>query len=331
MRVLVTGASGFIGRAIALRIARDGVSVRGLVRDAADVTAMQVGGVEVARGDVCDRPSVESAVRGCTHVIHLAAKRGNAGLSAAELYDVNVRGTENVVAMAEAAGVVRLVYGSTLGVHGFVTDGILDERSPVRANTWYRHTKWLGEEVVRAAHVRTGLSAVVARISTVVGPGANNWRPLVHGIAEGRLRLIGDGTNHIDLVALDDLVEGLWLCATVPEVGGRTYVLGSAEPSTLGSFTASIARALGVAAPGGGPLAAPYRLMQRAAAFTFRTLKLHSNFAHDREVLVANKRASSALARAELGYSPQLSVNPAVQAMVAQFVASGRVPLTRTA
>jgi nucleoside-diphosphate-sugar epimerase len=331
MRVLVTGATGLIGGALALRLARDGVPVRALVRPTADSGALRSAGVELAEGDVLSPASVRDAVRGCTHVVHLAASRAGMGLSAAALHDVNVRGTEHVAAAAVEEGVERLVYGSTLGVHGFIAGGVLDEHSPIRPNTAYRLSKWLAERALDRVHERTGLQVVVARISSGVGPGARAWLPLARGIAEGRLRLLGDGTNAIDLVAVDDLAEGLRLCATAPNAAGRRFVLGSGEPSTVGGFASQIAAALGVPAPQRGPPAAPYRALLHAAALAFRVAGIDSGFAHRREILVADKRASSELARAELGYRPTASVAEAVRAMVERFVLDGRMPPSRAA
>jgi nucleoside-diphosphate-sugar epimerase len=275
-----------------------------------------------------ERGAVRDAVRGCTHVVHLAACRAGMGLTAAELHDVNVLGTEHVAAAAVAAGVERLVFGSTLGVHGFVTGGVLDERSPIRPNTPYRRSKWRAERLLDQVHERSGLPLVVARISSVVGPGARAWLPLSRAIAEGRLRLLGDGTNAIDLVALDDLVEGLCLCVAAPNAAGR-FVLGSGAPSTVGGFAAQIAESLGVPAPVPGPPVWPYRALLHAAALAFRVAGVESGFAHRREILVASKRASSELARAQLGYRPASSVAEAVRAMIAAFVHDGRLRPSR--
>lgn len=326
--MLVTGATGFIGGAVACRLARDGHDVRALARPTADVGQLVAAGIDVVRGDVRDPASLALAVRGCSHVIHLAAaKSGPASL----LHDVNVRGTANVLDAARGTNVQRVVFGSTLGVNGFVTGQPVDERAPARPNTPYRLSKWRAEEVVRAAHERVDAPVVIARISSVCGRGARGWLPLARGIAAGGMRLIGDGANSVDLVPIDDLADGLIRCAMTPSIEGRHYVLGAGAPSTVAGFAASIARVLGVPAPRPGLPAAPFRAAQRAAAFVFRLTEFASPFVHNREVLVADKRAVSSLARAELGYDPRASLDDAVRAMVEGYVAAGELPERRLA
>ncbi len=327
MRVLVTGATGFVGGAVAHRLAREGHDVRALARPRSDTRQLVADGIEIVDGDVRDRASLAIAMRGCSHVIHLAAaKRGSNTL----LRDVNVRGTANAVEAARTEGVQRFVHGSTLGVHGFVTRGMLDERSPIRPNTPYRRSKWQGEWIACQAHERAGVPVVVARISTVVGAGAMGWVPLARDVAAGRLRLIGDGTNAIDLVAVNDVAEGLVRCAIVPDIEGRCYVLGAGEASRVAEFVATVARSLGAPPPRRGPPAAPYRVAQRLAALAFRATGHTSARVHNREVLVADKRTSSALARAELGYDPSSPVATAVRAMIDRYVADGIVRPART-
>jgi dihydroflavonol-4-reductase len=132
MRVLVTGATGFVGGAVACRLAREGHDVRALARPSADITRLEAAGIDVVSGDVRDPGSLALAVRGCSHVIHLAAAKSG---SSALIHDVNVQGTANVLDAARETDVQRVVFGSTLGVHGFVTGQPIDERTRARPNT----------------------------------------------------------------------------------------------------------------------------------------------------------------------------------------------------
>jgi nucleoside-diphosphate-sugar epimerase len=172
---------------------------------------------------------------------------------------------------------------------------------------------------------------VIARISTVVGAGARGWLRLAQGIAAGAMHLVGDGTNSIDLVPIDDLADGIIRCAMAPSIEGRHYVLGAGTPCTMAAFAASIAHAIGASPPLPGLPAAPFRLAQRVAALVFRLTGYASSYVHDREVLVADKRSVSTRARVELGYDPHASLDDAVRAMVDDFVGAGLLPRRRVA
>jgi len=329
MTILVTGATGCIGAALARRLAADGVPVRTLVRSATSSSQLEAQGVERADGDIRDAAAVRDAVRGCACVVHLAAQRTQRGMPNAVYHDVNVRGTESVTAAALAEGVPRLVFASTLGIHGFVTDTAIDETTRVRPNTPYRLTKLVAEEAVGQAR-RAGLSAIIIRISSTVGVGATQWLPYLRLMNAGRMRLIGGGRNAVDVIALDDVVHGIRRAIGAPDAPSGTYALGGGLELTARDFADKVARSLDRPPPGAGPPAFPYHLAARASDLAFKATGRAFRFAHGREWCVANKRVTIDLARVELGYAPRGDIDGALTAMVASFRADGRLASSRS-
>ena len=316
-RVLITGATGLIGGALARSLSGDGEAVRALVRPGPAADALRAAGIETAEGDIRDAQVVRAAIRGCSHVVHVAAQRTARGVALTDYHAVNVGGTEHVARAAAAEGVARVVYGSTLGVYGFVTGPPIDEATPVRPNTPYRRTKWLGATRLHDAAVQDGLPSVIVCISSVVGPGAWIWLSYCRLVDAGRLRLIGGGANATDVVALDDLVAGLRLALTVPGVDGQTYALGGGEDVRARDVAGLVAAALGRPVPSVGPPAGPYHLLAHVSTLAFLATGHILLFAHAREGMVSEKAVVVARARAELGYDPRNDV--AIDAMVADF------------
>lgn len=325
MRTLITGAGGFIGSAMVARALANGSEVRACIRPGKDATAVRALGADVVEADIADGDRLFEIMRDCSHVIHLAAAKPSQHPPAGAFNRVNVHGTQQVLRTALQADVQRVVVGGAVGVHGFVTSGVLTEDSPIRANTAYRQSKWRAEVGAISMHREWQSPVVIARISTVVGAGAMAWLPLVNRIATKNFRYLGDGENHLDLVAIDDLVDGLWRCLVAPGIEGRSYLLGSVEPITVRTFTTLLANALGVPAPRRGPPRWPYRVHQHCASMLNRLFGVDSEFAHAREWLVSDKVVSSERARREAGYAPRVPIAQAINEMVEYFRVHGKI------
>lgn len=227
MRVLVTGASGLIGRRLVARLGREGTSVTAFVRRAESIG--DLAGVEVAIGVVEDRAAVARAAAGCEAVVHLA--NATRVTDEAEVHAVNVGGTENVLAAARAAGARRLVFTSTISA-------MRERLGP------YGRSKRLAEERVRAG----GVPFVILRPSLVYGDGETG---LVAALA-GHLRslpvmpVIGDGRIEIDPVHIDDLCAVIGACLARDDVLGRTYDVVGPDRVSLDDFLRILAGVLGV-------------------------------------------------------------------------------------
>jgi len=224
MRVLVTGASGFIGGAVARALVAHRIEVRVLLRDGA-APNVPAGSVEIVRGDLLDGDSVLRAAAGCAAVCHAG---GLYSFTAAErtLQAVNVDGTRNVIAAARAAG-ARLVFTSSISTIGGVRRGVIPDESQ-HADTIpgpYKQSKWQAEKLVREADI----DAVIVNPTFPVGWADVKPTPtgaVIRDFLAGRMPAYVDtGMNVVDV---EDVAEGHRLALERGRRGER-YILGHAN------------------------------------------------------------------------------------------------------
>ncbi len=169
-RVLVTGATGFLGHSLVAQLNRLGYTVRALVRATSDVTQLRALGVELVTGDVTDAASVNTAVRGCPYVIHAAGLFRFWG-AARDFERTNTDGTANVLQAAADHGVERLVHVSTVAVIGLPPAGqTVTEDTPCHPHDSYQHSKLAGEALVRQFHLTRRVPAIILRPGAYYGP-----------------------------------------------------------------------------------------------------------------------------------------------------------------
>ena len=247
MRVLITGASGFIGASLSRRLFDEGEEVSALVRRAGS----EPGGARALVGDLGDESSlrgvVEQARPQC--VMHLAAEIA-LQRDARAVHEVNVRGTERLLGVLSSAsgdrgeGAPRIVFASTV-VTGDAHGRLLTEDEPLPVATPYGRSKQEAERLV----LSSGLHAVVVRPSHVYGPGGWYANELVKQLrSPGRFAVIGSGKNLWDVVHVDDVVEALVLVARGAPPGA-IYHVADDEPIAFYDFMALTARELGVGRP----------------------------------------------------------------------------------
>ncbi|TLZ19587.1 MAG: NAD-dependent epimerase/dehydratase family protein, partial [Gammaproteobacteria bacterium] len=197
MRALVTGATGFVGSAVARALRAGGWQVRALVRAGSDRRNLRELPVEIASGDLTDRASLDGAldgcVDGCEALFHVAADYRLWTPDPQLLYRTNVEGTRNVIEAARRAKVARIVYTSSVATVGLPADGSPgSEETPVALADMighYKRSKFLAEELVRG-EARTGAPVVIVNPSTPVGPGDLKPTPtgrMVLDAARGRM------------------------------------------------------------------------------------------------------------------------------------------------
>jgi nucleoside-diphosphate-sugar epimerase len=192
--VLVTGAGGFTGLALARSLAAQGRPVRGLVRRVASAPELSAAGAEVIAGDVRDESVVRGALRDVDLVYHLAAVFRRAGVPDSEYRSVHVDATRLLIEAAADAGVRRVVHCSTVGVHGDVQgDAPATEDAPFHPMDIYQQTKLEGEWMARETARRVGMQVTVVRPGPIYGPGDRRLFKLIGGVARRRFRLLGSG------------------------------------------------------------------------------------------------------------------------------------------
>ncbi|HUF36397.1 MAG TPA: NAD-dependent epimerase/dehydratase family protein [Gemmatimonadales bacterium] len=306
-RVLITGAAGYTGLALASHLIGSGMGVRGLVRRASQDSDLARAGAEVVAGDIRERSVVEEALQGVDTVYHLAAVFRKAGVPDSEYRTVHVDATRQLVERSAAAGVRRFVHCSTVGVHGSVGDMPANEDEPFRPGDIYQATKLEGEQVAVATASRLGLPFTVVRPGPIYGPRERRLLKIIGGVARGRFVIVGDGRPRFQMVYIEDLVRGIRLAGESPAAIGRTYILTGDEAPTLNQLVREIADVARVRAPTWRVPIWPLWLAGAACEAVCVPLGIEPPIFRRRVKFFTNSRwFDTSRARAELGYRPSV-------------------------
>ncbi len=316
MKLLVTGANGFVGRALCGELMKRGMQVRGAVRARDQLPS----GIETAPVGAIDGATDWSmAVAGIDVVIHLAARvhvmRDIAFNPLEEFRKVNVAGTMNLARQAAKAGVKRLVYVSSIKVNGEATvaEGRFSETDAPNPQDSYGISKWEAEQALHRAVKETGLEVVILRPPLVYGEGVKgNFAQMMRVLKIGIPLPLASVENRRSLIHVGNLVDALILCAKHPEASNRTYLASDGEDVS----TPEILRQLGIA------MNHPARLFPCPAFL----LKLAGNLigkSDQIERLLGSLQIDSGKIRIELGWVPPYTLLEGLRSIVRAPEASG--------
>jgi nucleoside-diphosphate-sugar epimerase len=249
MKFLVTGANGFVGKALCTELLRRGEAVSAAVRSASSV----VEGVEsIVVGAIDGNTNWRSALSDVDVVIHLAARvhvmKDKAVDPLAEFLKVNLHGTENLARQAAQAGVKRFVYLSSIKVNGESTTGNqpYSESDQPNPQDPYGISKWRAEQALQRIAQETGLETVIVRSPLIYGPGVRgNFISLMNAIDKGLPLPLAGAQNLRSLLYVGNLVDALIACATHPAAAGQTYLLSDGEDVSTAMLVEKIAQAMG--------------------------------------------------------------------------------------
>lgn len=233
MKILITGGTGFLGKATAIRLSSLGHSVKVIGRNANAGAELQKKGVQFIRADLLESERIAEACRGQDQVIHCAALAAPWG-KYQDFFDANVIGTKNVIGGCLKHGVSRLVNVSTPSLYfDYRHRENIREADPLpqKQATSYAATKLLADKEVEKAATR-GLPTIGIRPRAIFGPGDRTvLGRLIRAAQTGSVPLINGGRSLVDMTYIDNVVDALLLCVDAPDTAlGRVFNITNGEP-----------------------------------------------------------------------------------------------------
>lgn len=314
MRILVTGATGFLGGAVSRRLLSAGHDVTATGRDPTRGQALSASGLRFEPADLCDQRAVGRLCDDVDAVVHCAALSSPWGPKQA-FVQANVQATATLIAACRTGRVRRLVHISTPSIYmGRGDRELVREDDPLpRPINQYAATKLKAERLVLAAHA-AGLPCVVLRPRAIFGPGDTTIFPrLIRALEGGMLPMLGDGLNRVDLTYIDNVVQAVDLALSAPaSATGQAYNITNGEPVRLWEVVSRVCHALGLPPPR-GRLPRPAGMVLGAALEMFHAA-LRPNIEpkltrYTVQVLSCTMTLDITRARRQLGYEPLVSVD----------------------
>lgn len=323
---LITGATGLLGSHIVERLLEAGQSVRALVRPESDTRLLDEWKVPKATGDVTDPESLSDPMKDVHTVYHAAAQVGDWGRWS-RFVATTIDGTSNMLDAARDAGVKRFLHVSSISAYGH-PDGkglVLDETAPLGVDlhkwSYYSRAKVQAERLAWEYHRRGDVPVTVVKPSWLYGPRDRASMPrLIRAIQAGKGKLIGDGSNRLNLTYAGNEAEGCILAATNPNAVGESYNLSHDGVITQAEYVNKIAECVGAK-----PVTkkVPYRVAYSAAFFMeafghlFRTRKPPLVTRYVVWLIGRQCFFSSDKARQELGWQPSVGYDEGIRRAVA--------------
>ena len=324
MKVLITGAGGFIGRNLTRYLREEGFEVIALVRRDRDKIIENSDAIKVRIGDVSQKKSLKSAFRGIDVVIHLAALFNNPECTWDDYVEVNVKGTENVLETAFNSGVKRVVHCSTIGVALGSGEPPYNEKTPYSPPEWdkYETTKCEGERVALDYYNKKGFPVSVIRPAQVFGPGDRSKVKFYKMVKKGVVVNPGKTMKH--LIFVEDLCGAFELVLRKENIEGEVFIIGNQSPTPLSELISVAAGILGVKKP---KIILPTRpvtwwcgLIEKGS----KIIKIKPPiFRRRRDFFIKSVKLDVSKAYTQLGFRSQIDVNEGVRRTVAWYKESG--------
>jgi len=311
MKVLITGGTGFTGKALTKRLLDLGHQVVALdYKEGLKTQELREWGAEVAIGSVTDRDVVDRCLEGVEVVHHLAAAFRELNVPQGHYDQVNVGGTRNVLEAALDHGVRKFIYCSTCGVHGNIDHPPAGEEAPIQPADYYQRTKYQAEPLV-IQYQGKGLETCIFRPAAIYGPGDHErFFMIFKRVQKGVFPMFGSGRTLYHPLYIDNLVEAFVLAMEEGKGAGQAYLIADEEYVEIEDLVKRTARALGVEVKiphyPVWPLVAAGHVFEK----TFRPFGLTPPIFPRRVDWYRQNRAFKIeKAKQELGYNPQVGLD----------------------
>lgn len=249
MRIVVTGATGFVGRHFVEAALSGGHQVSALYRPTtpdklALMHELQARGVAFHAGELGDLRSLRAAMRGSDCVGHFASAFRETGVSDEYFLATNVAGTRNAVEAAAAEGARRFVFVGTAGIYGSVVPGVVDETAAVNPQNIYERSKVEAEKVLREVSAAQGIDYAILRPAVVYGPHDERLIKMFKAASRGRFPLFGSGRGRRHMVYVGDVAEAVLRACLLPAAKNQEMIVAGPRAAPLREILDVLARAL---------------------------------------------------------------------------------------
>ncbi|MCP3929458.1 MAG: NAD(P)-dependent oxidoreductase [Bacteroidetes bacterium] len=246
MKVLVTGGTGFTGKALVRRLLDEGHVVIALdYQEGLKTEELRQWGAEVVIGTVTDKEVVQKVMQGVDIVHHLAAAFRELNVPDTYYQDVNVEGTRNVLEEAFKQDVKKFIYMSTCGVHGNIDNPPGGEDAPIQPADYYQQTKYEAEPIVKRYHEK-GMKTVILRPAAIYGPGdPERFFMIFKRVAKGFFPMFGSGKTLYHPLYIDNLIDACMLSMEDGKGDGEAFLIADEEYIEIKDLVLKTAKALG--------------------------------------------------------------------------------------
>ncbi|MGB3293528.1 MAG: NAD-dependent epimerase/dehydratase family protein [Phormidesmis sp.] len=316
-RVLITGATGFTGTVLTRKLVAQGVEVVAIARPTSDTQKFADLPIQWFKGDVFDEALIDQAMAGVTHIFHMVTPFREAKSPDSGYHNVHVLSTQLLARAAlKQPSFQRFVHVSTIGIHGHIEDPPADETYRTAPGDIYQQTKLEGERWIKEFAADTGLSFTIVRPAVIYGPGDKRLLKVYKMVSKGWVPAIGDGSNLLHFIHVDDLTDGLLIAATHPKAVGETFICGNEGAITFKEMVSLISEQYSVPTRFLSLPGAPLFALADLCELVFRPLGIEPPLYRRRLAFYTKDRSfNTSKIRNLLGFTPQHSDQEGIKAV----------------